>query len=252
MSLRVFHPLGDPPGPWPGTWTAGQRLRLEPDESRYLLRVRRAKVGAQLEVLDGAAAAWRAQLVQVDGTAAVVELLDPRPAVRELPLVLLLVVPEPRATLEALARASETGATAVHLIVGQHSPGPLPSPPRVAKTLRASQRQCGRPCPPQVSRPDTLQTALAEVEQRPGFVASPAPRGRAAVPRVDAQQGACLLVGPEGGLSPPETAMALAAGLQPLSLGPWILPTPTAVAAGLARLSGAAEADPPHAPVDAT
>ncbi|MEX1367707.1 MAG: RNA methyltransferase PUA domain-containing protein, partial [Nannocystaceae bacterium] len=174
MSLRVFHPLGDPPGPW----AMGQRLRLEPDESRYLLRVRRAKVGAQLEVLDGATAAWRAQLAEVDGKTAVVELLDPRPAVRELPLILLLVVPEPRATLEALARASETGATAVHLIVGQHSPGSLPSPPRVAKTLRASQRQCGRPGPPQVGRPGTLQAALAQAQSRPGFVASPAARGR--------------------------------------------------------------------------
>ncbi|MEX1366559.1 MAG: 16S rRNA (uracil(1498)-N(3))-methyltransferase, partial [Nannocystaceae bacterium] len=75
-------------------------------------------------------------------------------------------------------------------------------------------------------------------------------RGRAVAPRVDPQRGACLLVGPEGGLSPQETAMALDAGLQPLSLGPWILPTPTAVAAGLAPRSGAAESDPADGPVD--
>jgi len=45
-----------------------------------------------------------------------------------------------------------------------------------------------------------------------------------------------LLVGPEGGLSPRESALARAAGYRPVTLGPRILRTETAALAALAAL----------------
>lgn len=233
MSPRVFHAAGG--------WSVGARLRLDPEESRYLLRVRRIRVGEGVEVLDGHSAAWRARLVEAEGKAAVVELDEPVPEVDAMPLELLLLVPEPRATLEALTLASELGATAIHLVRGEHSPTGLPSPERITKTLRASQRQCGRPRPPAVHRPASLEAALRDTEARPGFVASVALRHRATPVAVDPAVGARLLVGPEGWLMAEEAERAEQAGLRPLALGPWVLRTPTAVAAGLARLRGACE-----------
>ncbi len=230
-SLRVFAP-GQPEA-----WTAGQRVRLAADESHYLLRARRARVGMAVELLDGESAAWDAVLVAAEGRVAVLELEGPRPAVTTMPLVLVLVVPEPRATLEALTLASELAATEVVLVEGDHSPSGTPGAERIAGTLRAAQRQCGRASPPAVTHAPSLATALERTEGRPGYVAS-VPDRRVATPvRVDPQSGARLLVGPEGGLSAGEQALALASGLQPLALGPWVLRTPTAVAAGLARLS---------------
>lgn len=231
MSLRVFHA--------PGDWAAADRLRLSPEESRYLLRVRRARVGATLEVLDGEARAWRARLAAIEGQDGVVELTEPVPAVSVVPLELVLVVPDPRATLEALTLASELGATAVRMVVGEHSPGGLPKPERVERTLRASQRQCGRPCPPSILWPRSLADALRASAHRPGFVASVPQRHLETPAALDPRLGARLLVGPEGGLAQSEAQVASDAGFRPLSLGPWVLRSPTAVAAGLARLRGA-------------
>lgn len=234
MSLRVFHE--------PGAWVARDRLRLEAEESRYLLRVRRARPGAAVEVLDGAGAAWEARVAEIDGRTAVLELVAPRPAVEVMELELLLVVPEPRATLEALTAASELGATAVHLIVGEHSPGGVPSAERVARTLRASQRQCGRPRAPTMHRASSLGAALEASAARPGFVARVPQHHEPTAISFDPARGARLLVGPEGGLAPSEADLAEDAGLRPVALGPWVLRTPTAVAAGLARLQGARSA----------
>ncbi|MEM7157446.1 MAG: RsmE family RNA methyltransferase [Myxococcota bacterium] len=234
MSLRVFHP--------PGDWEVGQTLTLDGDESRYVLRVRRAGPGTALQVLDGQAQAWDATVAEVRGRTAMVELHAALPSPPSVPLHLLLAMPEPRATLEALTLACELGATDVHLVHGDHSPGGCPSPERMSKTLRAAQRQCGQPRPPRIHGPGALADALTATAAQPGFVASaPERHDPAPLPALDPQLGARLLVGPEGGLSPAERSLAREAGLRSLSLGPWVLRTPTAVTAGLARLRGAAD-----------
>jgi 16S rRNA (uracil1498-N3)-methyltransferase len=228
-ALRVFAPMTS-------AWAVGTRVRLSSEESRYLLRVRRARVGTEVELLDGKATCWHAVLVGVYERDAVLELRAPRVAAKVVPLVLLLVVPEPRATLEALTLASELAASEVLLIEGDHSPASVPSRERIARTLKAAQRQCGRDGPPRVERAASLAEALERTAARPGWVAS-VPERRLATPvEVDPGAGARLLVGPEGGLSAAEDALAVRAGLRPMALGPWVLRTPSAVAAGLARL----------------
>lgn len=241
-AFRVFAPSD-------GAWAPGVRVRLCAEESHYLVRVRRARVGAELELFDqnvggreagpeGEAACWHAMLAAVDDRTAVVELRARRAAVEVVPLVLILVVPEPRATLEALALASELAATEVLLVAGDHSPAGVPSAERIAKTLQAAQRQCGRDRPPRVERADALAEALERTAARPGWVASVPQRHLETPVQVDPRAGARLLVGPEGGLSAAEAALAERSGLRPLALGPWVLRTPSAVAAGLARLWG--------------
>lgn len=238
MSERVLRVFAATPSAAEDAWAPGLRVRLSADESHYLVRVRRARAGMAVELLDGEGAAWHAVLVAVDDRNAVVELGAPRAAVAVVPLALLLVVPEPRATLEALTLASELAATVVHLVDGDHSPAGVPSPERIARTLRAAQRQCGRDRPPQVERPTSLAEALERTAAYPGWVASVPERHLATPVEVDPRVGARLLVGPEGGLSDAEEALAVRAGLRPLALGPWVLPTPTAIAAGLARMLG--------------
>jgi 16S rRNA (uracil1498-N3)-methyltransferase len=181
--------------------------------------------------------------VAVEEHAAVLELQAPVPAPTPMPLVLVLVVPEPRATLEALTLASELAASEVILVDGDHSPGGVPSLDRIARTLRAAQRQCGRPRPPGVERA-CLAAALERTAALAGYVASVSDRRHATPVHVDPGAGARLLVGPEGGLSAAEDARARQAGLWPLALGPWVLRTQSAVAAGLARLWGAVAGGP--------
>lgn len=250
MSLRAFTPAGaEPPSP-------GGVLDLDEEESRYLVKVRRARVGDSLELFDGRGGAWRATLRAV-GRRAAVE-LGPALAYAEPPArVVLLGLPDQSATLEALVGASELGATDLLFVACERSNVRVPPAPRIERVLRAAQRQCGRPRPPALlgappGAPLSLAQALALREELPGAFAwealrdEPKPARPARPARPDTGSsitgGWRLLVGPEGGLTAAEVEAIGAAGFRALGLGPWVLRTPTAVTAMLARFQAGAPA----------
>jgi 16S rRNA (uracil1498-N3)-methyltransferase len=228
----------------------GVELELDEEESRYLVKVRRLRVGGRFELLDGRGGAWAATLVFA-GRRARVEVGAARPsAPAPEPRVVLLGLPDPTATLDALSGASELGASELVLVRCERSQGHAPSQQRIERVLRAAMRQCGRASPPIVSGappedPWTLAEALAHRPELPGlFGTAPAPGqtspgGPGKAPPggrpPPAPGGVRLLIGPEGGLTPAEVGAAQAAGFFPAELGPWVLRTPTAVVALLAR-----------------
>jgi 16S rRNA (uracil1498-N3)-methyltransferase len=217
-----------------GSLTPGRSVTLPAEEAHYARRVRRVKVGDPVEVLDGRAGVAHATVTAALASACVLEIgaAIERPSGPD--RVVLLGRPDPSSTLEALTAASEGGATTIVLVETLYGHHALPSASRIARTLRASQRQCGRPRAPTVEGPVSLTAALARPDAGPRYVASPGAPTR--VPSPPEDSAAVVLIGPEGGLSGPEVAQALAAGLLPLSLSPWILRTQTAVSAALARL----------------
>lgn len=229
--MRAFTPEGAEPLP-------GTTIELDDDESHYLVKVRRARVGDALELFDGRGGAWSATL-RSTGRHAHVEvgapLQFPEPALR----VVLLGMPDQPATLEALTGASELGATHVVLIACERSQGRTPAAARTQRILRASQRQCGRPRPLELlggDQPLTLPRALELYKDLPGVFAWEALRDGGSEPtEPEHASGLRLLVGPEGGLTSPEVDQLRAAGFRAVSLGPWVLRTPTAVIAMLAR-----------------
>ncbi len=237
MSVRAFTPADvAPPSP-------GDSLELDDEESHYLVKVRRARVGERFELFDGRGRAWSATLAATGRRARVevgAALELPEPETR----IVLLGLPDQPATLEALTGASELGATHVMLVACERSQGRVPSAARIHRVLRASQRQCGRPRAPELvggppDAPLRLAEALAHREDLPGVFAWEALRdGDDSAATADARgAGLRLLVGPEGGLTPGELASIRAAGFRAVGLGPWVLRTPTAVVAMLARFA---------------
>lgn len=217
MTVRVFASAAEP-GP----------LLLDAEESHYLVRVRRARPGASIEVLNPAGGGWRADVEVADAKRAQVvlrERLAPRPP---WPIDLAVALPETKAANEVIARATESGARSLTFLETEHSqPGRL-NPERIERVIAAARRQCGRLDPLPIVGPLPLYTWLES--PRTGFVASLASDpGRA--PSAGAPD---VLIGPEAGLHPDEERAALASGLLPLSLGPYILRTEVAVTAALA------------------
>jgi 16S rRNA (uracil1498-N3)-methyltransferase len=238
MSMRAFTPDGaESP-------LSGAEIELDDEESHYLVKVRRARIGDTLELFDGRGGAWVATLRTI-GRPAIVQvgpaLQLPEPA----PRVVLLGLPDQPATLEALTGASELGATHVVLVACERSNTRSPSAARVHRVLRASQRQCGRARPTELvggspDAPLSLARALTVRDELPGVFAWEALREAASQigSGERAASGLRLLVGPEGGLTAPEVELLRAAGFRAVSLGPWVLRTPTAVVAILARFHG--------------
>ena len=231
MSMRAFTPDGVEPQP-------DATIELDEDESHYLVKVRRARIGDAIELLDGRGGAWVATLRSVGRRAHVqvgAALQIPEPPTR----VVLLGLPDQPATLEALTGASELGATHVVLVACDRSQGRTPTAARLQRILRASQRQCGRVRPLELiggppDDPLPLARALELHDDLPGVFAWETLRD------VDSEIGSTagglrLLVGPEGGLTAPEVQVLRNANFRAVSLGPYVLRTPTAVIAILAR-----------------
>lgn len=235
MTVRVFAPPA-------AAFEAGAQLELEPEEAHYLSRVRRVRPGAAVEVNDGEDW-WSATVIEATPRRASVTLHGPRPASPALPpWVLLLGLPDPKTVLELLPGACEIGADEVILVRCERSQTDGPGISRIARVLRASIRQCGRPRTPRVRGPLPLEEAVSHHPALPGVVAVASlraqtdevgsVRGRLASPR-----GARVAVGPEGGFTPTEVEACVAAGLHPVSLGPWVLRTQTAALVLLAAAS---------------
>jgi 16S rRNA (uracil1498-N3)-methyltransferase len=228
VSARVF---AGPPAP-------GAPVVLDADESHYLRRVRRLSDGDPVELIDDAGELWSATVAGGDARRSrlVVHARLPAPApARE--LVLLLGLPDPAAALELLPAVVELGVAAVAWVRLARSQAGPPGDARLARVVRAAQRQCGRPRPPAFHGPTDLAGALELRTDLPGFFAWEAHRGQPDPdPAPLRAPGARLCVGPEGGFTDAEAEALARAGFTPLGLGPYTLRTPTAAVVGLARL----------------
>lgn len=225
MSRRVFAPAPLVPG---------STVELDDEESHYLLRVRRARVGDAVDVFDGDHGGCEGTLVEIAAKRCRVALTTPLefPDVAAIELGLALL--DPKAALDALSRACEGGAARVTWIRTTRCQFDAPSSARIGRVLRAAQRQCGRPTRPRVAGPIDLEAWLT-ASSTPGWVAWQDANPTILGPSITEAR---ILVGPEGGFTAAEIEAARQAGLCPLSLGPWILRAEVAVTAALARILG--------------
>ena len=221
MSLRVFHRAPMQPG---------DVVTLDEAEAHYLARVRRARPGDRVEVLDGTAHAFEGEV----GEGNTIKLGDALETPAPPPVEIAIGLPDPKATVEALARAFELAAATAVLVRCDRSHHAAPSPERIDRVLAAAQRQCGRPRAMPVEGPLPLDTWLAR--PGPGYVAWTKMRGQPTAVAPCGPEGTRLLIGPEGGLTDDEVHHARNRGLRPLSLGAWTLRTEVAVVAALSRL----------------
>ncbi len=252
---RLFHA---------GPLVASTTLRLDAEPSHHALRVLRLAVGDTVELFDGRGLRCAATLLDTDPRGVSVAVGEPRDAHTEspLPLGLAQALPAGDKMDWVIEKAIELGAISIQPLFTRRSVLKLDEP-RAAKRLAHWRRiavaacmQCGRDVLPSIAEPQPIERWLA----RPGGPGGPAPAeapGRAAaalatpplrlllsprggegglatLPAPDA--GVWLLAGPESGLDDNEEARAIAAGWQPLQLGPRTLRTETAGLAALAAL----------------
>lgn len=246
MTLRVFAPAD-------ADLAAGDLLSLDDEERHYLLRVRRAKVGAKVQCLDGHGRRWATTLLRAGKNEAVLQAQSEAEHIEEPPLWLLVGQCERSAMIEVVARSTELGVTHLQLLSSRYAQGgggaKLPRE-RWRRCIQAAMRQSGRTQAPQILAPVTLQEALAHA---PNFAAAyvaalpvdddfaPSDTPRSAAPvapasPVEPASPLAVAVGPEGGFTHEEMATFRAASFLPLRLGPWILRTEVAVTASLALL----------------
>lgn len=225
---------------------AGQ-LDLPPETARHV-QVRRLQPGDAITLFDGQGGQWQARVRHMGRRDVRVELgervtLD-READRPVHLAVAVMASERMDWL--LEKATELGMHSLTPILSERGNTRLEGVRAEKKRQRwqavaiAACEQCGRNRLPQIHAPIRLPDFLAQAQSGHKWLLSlqaGAMPMRQELASLGAQDAVTLLSGPEGGLSPEEEAQALAAGYQPLSLGPRTLRAETAPLAALAALS---------------
>jgi 16S rRNA (uracil1498-N3)-methyltransferase len=219
-------------------------LVVHGDEHHYLSRVRRARVGDEIEILDGEGKRARAVITTMRenetalSVGAVQEISDAPPRVR----VLIPWIKGDRMDV-CLEKLVEVGADEIIVWPAARAVVKLDGERRVARiahhqaALQAAARQCGRAAVPTIAAADSLGAAIAAVPNSGArFVLDPlADRAAFAATGDDVT----FVSGPEGGLAPAELDALAAAGFIGVGLGPRVLRAETAPVIAVALIRGA-------------
>ncbi|MBV7484120.1 16S rRNA (uracil(1498)-N(3))-methyltransferase [Bordetella sp. BOR01] len=225
--------------------SADARLPLPPPLAHHAVRVLRLRAGAAIVLFDGTGGEYPATL-EIDGKNAWAQLgaFDPREAELAGCLTLVQGLPSGDKMDWVVEKAAELGAGRIAPIAAQRSVLQL-SGARLEKRVthwsriaQAASEQCGRNRLMTVDTPIDLRTWLDQPAAGLRLLCHPE-AGPGLADALAAQPGLrqlSLLVGPEGGWSDAELALAAERGVQAVRYGPRVLRTETA---GLALMAAA-------------
>ncbi len=223
---------------------SGETVRLSGVEAHHLIHVMRAKPGEKVILFDGRGGEWLAEIRRIARTQAELALLSYDAIDRENPFTITIATPLPKGDRQRwlVEKAVELGvAQLVPLRTARSVAQPGDSAPaKLARYVIEASKQCGRnrlmQIAPPVSWPEFVRQTQG-ISRR--FVAHPAGRDNAGAQPKDFRSLAegvplsptdavVVAIGPEGGFTPDEIALAVAAGWAVVDLGPRILRVETA------------------------
>ena len=227
---------------WDETASRGTAV-LTGEDFRHLTKSLRARLGDAVTVSDGRGAEYLGVFASADGDSAEIALTEKRSSRGEPDIRVTLCVSMPKGDkLEFVTqKAVELGAAAVWPVLSDRSvsrPDPQAATRRIERLRRVAleaAKQCGRGAVPQV----LPLTSFAEAaSSAPGkkilfYEGGGAPLAALAAPETKTYT---LFIGPEGGFTPEEVALAERCGACRATLGPRILRAETAPLAALAIL----------------
>lgn len=214
----------------------GERLSLDSEESRHLLRVHRASPGCAFTAVDGAGVTYECLLESVDEGAAIGRILSRAEGQGELtiPILLLVGLPDPGPVESVVAHAVPLGVTAIDFVASARSGRPplsLARLDRLSRIARSALKQSRRSRLPEIRSSSSLESAMGHLAPGSRFVASPTGNSRIPQPPKGIQGLVALAVGPPGGFDDREGASLSGANFSSISLGPSRLSTETAAIA---------------------
>ena len=242
MASPRFFSLQELPRPL----AAGTALEVGEEITRHL-QVLRLDTADRIVLFDGRGGEYRAEIVELAKRRTNLRLLGFDAVERESPLTITLV--QALATSDKMdlivQKAVELGVTTVRPVSSERATLKL-SAERAEKRAahwqaiaRAACEQCGRNRVPVVAEPVGLPEWLASVDEGARLMLHPdAPKSL--LDTVGRQTTISLLIGPEGGFSEREQALAAQHGVAAARFGPRVLRTETAGLAAVAALNAVA------------
>jgi 16S rRNA (uracil1498-N3)-methyltransferase len=219
-------------------------VTLDPEETLHLARVLRLGVGAKVQVCDGEGGNFAAQVAALDPAGATLRILGKMDSWGEspLPVVLGMGLAKGEAMDEVVRQATEMGVTRVFPFISERSERLTPERverrrARWRRLARESLKSCQRSMLPLIEPPRDFAAALQGAEEvKLIFWEEERGTGLKSLLQLPRPQDVRVLIGPEGGFSAGEAALAREAGFHVVSLGPRLLKVPTATLAAITLL----------------
>lgn len=211
--------------------------RLTGDEAHHLGKVMRAAVDSEITLFDGSGWEFVARIVSIAKTTVDLEIIDGNEVDRERDQSLTMAVALPKGDRQKflVEKLVELGVTRLIPLntdrgVAEATPAALA---RLRRQVIEASKQCGRNKLMGISEPVDIARLIKQPAQGRRMLAHPSgkPLGKSldAVPTL-------VAVGPEGGFTEQEVALAQAESWEIVSLGPRILRVETAALALAAML----------------
>jgi 16S rRNA (uracil1498-N3)-methyltransferase len=220
----------------------GERLILPKNEAHYVAHVLRLQVGDEVQAVDGVGQAFRLLLLTISPAVVEGQLIAALAASGENgpPLVLGQGCPKGSKMDVIVEKCSELGLTTLvpvytERMVVRDTGRATTKLTRWRRVAEAAARQCGRRVFLEIHPPVSLRDFCVaycfapvklvcwEEERQQGL--------RQILQMLAGQSPVVVLIGPEGGLTAQEVAMAQSYGFHPVTLGPRLLRTETAAIA---------------------
>jgi 16S rRNA (uracil1498-N3)-methyltransferase len=219
-------------------WYAGEpRIALSGDDFRYLVRVLRMREGDSLDAVDSRGAHFEMRIIHAGREGCDVEIVPAVPArtphPRDVRLTLLQCLPKGRKIDLIVRQATESGVARIVLLVSEHAVArPGEDDGRVGRLRRVARealQQSGTPLLPEIEGPRPFSSIEGADWGMPLlFHEKPVDGESLHALLADGPREVSLLVGPEGGLSDAEVALALASGFHPVHFATGVLRVETA------------------------
>jgi 16S rRNA (uracil1498-N3)-methyltransferase len=215
----------------------GTDVRIEGGQAHYLSNVMRLKEGAPVKLFDDQTGEWLAEVAATgkrDIVLRVVAQLRPR---EDVPDLGLLAAPVKKARLDMVVeKACELGVALYRPVITRRTIVERLNMDRLRTTMVEAAEQSGRTAVPELPEPVTIDRLLRDWPAGRALIFADETGGEAmasALARCPAP--AAILIGPEGGFTPPERdAIRAHSAAVPISLGPRILRADTAALAAIA------------------
>lgn len=216
------------------------RAILAGAEAHHAIHVKRSKPGDRLVLFDGSGAEFPARVVRVGRGEVELAVVGRAEVDRELPIQLILGVALPKGERQRwlVEKAVELGVGRIVPLVTRRSVARATASTlaRLRRAVIEASKQCGRNRLAEVAEPRDWAEFVAAAAGPCRLLAhrsveprGPDPGAPASPPLEIPRSGSTLLaVGPEGGLTSDEVALATSAGWQPIDLGPRTLRIETA------------------------
>lgn len=227
MTIRLYldHPLGE-----------GQTAELTQAQAHYLFGVMRQGEGAELRAFNGHNGEWRARITRAakrGGTLTIEHQTAPQ---MDPPDIWMLFAPIKKARTDFIVeKATEMGAARIIPVQTDFTNAERIRQDRLQAHAIEAAEQCGGTFVPEVAPLQKLGTLLDQwPDPRKLMFCDEALAGETGHLPSGSKAPWAILIGPEGGFSPPERDRLRAAPFaHPISLGPRILRADTAAVAAL-------------------